>query len=510
MLAVAAAMHRLDQGPLLHAGDLADPAQVRVPQDRVGEVADDRQHRVHEAGLAARGAQIVGARVDVDEVVHDRACGPDLLAPSIRLVAQDLVRVPSLRQAHDADVVQLHAGVAGGQLADDLLQRGRPERAGLLARRVDVVGEGDALRIAGDQRHLLGRERGAQARDDVLEARLVRHQRIRVALDDHGLAGLADRRLGAVDEVQGAALVEQRGRRRVEVLRAGVRATLTLLAQDPAAEADGVAARVADREDHPLPEPVIDATAALARAREADLEELLRRHLALRGQLADQLVPASRRPAQLVLLDGLVREAAAAEIVQRGRTGLRTGQDRVVEGDGALENRAQAGVVGVLALRPLVQLDAGPGGKLLERLGEREGVALHHEREDVPVLAAPEAVPRVARRGDDEGRRLLAVKRAQPLEGGARLLQLDRLPHHVRDGQAALDLGDDADRQPQLLPGIRVLVPAEMTADLSSLDRPRRRPRVPPAGGLDKESCQVPLAGCPQPAGLAEVRVRSR
>ena len=126
----------------------------------------------------------------------------------------------------------------------------------------------------------------------------------------------------------------------------------------------------------------------------------------------------------------------------------------MVEGDGALEDRAQAGVVGVLALRPLVELHAGAGGELLERLGEREGVALHHEREDVAVLAAPEAVPGVARGRHDERRRLLAVERAQPLEGGARLLQLDRLPHHVRDGQAALDLGDDADRQPQLLPGL--------------------------------------------------------
>ena len=115
---------------------------------------------------------------------------------------------------------------SGGQLADDLLERRRPERAGLLAGRVDVVGERDPLRVAGDQRHLLGRERRAEARDDVLEAGLVRHQRVRVALDDDGLAGLADRRLGAVDEVQRAALVEQRGRRRVEVLGAAVDAVL--------------------------------------------------------------------------------------------------------------------------------------------------------------------------------------------------------------------------------------------------------------------------------------------
>jgi hypothetical protein len=125
----------------------------------------------------------------------------------------------------------------------------------------------------------------------------------------------------------------------------------------------------------------------------------------------------------------------------------------VVEGDGALQNRAQAGVACVLGLGPLVQLHAGARGQDLERLGKRDGVPLHHEREDVTVLAAPEAVPGVARGRHDEARGLLAVERAQPLEGGARLLQLDRLPHHVRDWQAALDLGDDTDGQPLVLPG---------------------------------------------------------
>ena len=168
------------------------------------------------------------------------------------------------------------------------------------------------------------------------------------------------------------------------------------LAQDPAAEADGMAVLVADREDDARAELVVDAAAALARAGEADLDELLRRHLALRGQRAGHLVPAAGRPAELVLRDGLVGEAAAAEVVEGGLAGLRAGQDRVVEGDRALEDRAQSGVVRVLALGPLVDLDAGAGRQLLERLGERDGVALHHEAEDVAVHAAPEAVPGVA------------------------------------------------------------------------------------------------------------------
>ena len=219
------------------------------------------------------------------------------------------------------------------------------------------------------------------------------------------------------------------------------------LAQDAPAEADGMTVRVADREDDALAEPVVDAAAALARAREPHLEQLAGRHLALRRELADELVPAGGRPAELLRLDRLVGEAAAAQVRQRGLARLRVHQDRVVEGDRALHDLAQPRVVRVLAAGPLVDLDAGAAGQDLEGLGEVDGVALHHEREDVAVLAAPEAVPRVAAGRHDEARGLLAVERAQALEGGPGLPQLDGLPDDIRDGEPALDLGDDTDGQ---------------------------------------------------------------
>jgi hypothetical protein len=146
-----------------------------------------------------------------------------------------------------------------------------------------------------------------------------------------------------------------------------------------------------------------------------------------------------------VALDRLVREPPVAQVPQGRLAGGRLQQHGVVERDRRLHDLAQPRVPGVLALGPLVELDAGTAGELRERLGKRQRVALHDEREDVAVLPAAEAVPRVARRRHDEAGCLLAVERAQPLEGGARLLQLDRLPHHVGDGEAALDLGDDAD-----------------------------------------------------------------
>jgi hypothetical protein len=50
---------------------------------------------------------------------------------------------------------------------------------------------------------------------------------------------------------------------------------------------------------------------------------------------------------------------------------LRPGQDGVVEGDRGVHDLAQAGAAGVLALGPLVDLDAGLGREGAQRLGER-------------------------------------------------------------------------------------------------------------------------------------------
>ena len=68
------------------------------------------------------------------------------------------------------------------------------ERAGLLAGGVDVVRERDPLRVARQERDLAGRQRRPERGDDVVEARLVGHERVGVALDDDGLAGLAGSR----------------------------------------------------------------------------------------------------------------------------------------------------------------------------------------------------------------------------------------------------------------------------------------------------------------------------
>jgi hypothetical protein len=135
------------------------------------------------------------------------------------------------------------------------------------------------------------------------------------------------------------------------------------------------------------------------------------------------------------------------QIVQGGLSGIRGREHGVVEGDGAVEDLAQARLAGVLALRPLVDLDTGTLGERPERLGERHAVVLHHEAEDVASEATTEAVPAVTSRGDDERRCLLAVERTEPLVGAARLLQADRLADDLDDRQLVLHFGCDTDRQ---------------------------------------------------------------
>ena len=412
----------------------------------------------------------------VDEIGEDRVRRPDRLAPQVGRLADDLVGVLAIGQPDDADVGQPDAAV-GLDLADEVVQLGHAERAGGLAGRVDVVGERDLLRIARQERDLARGQRGPEARDDVVEAGLVGHQRVRIALDDHRLAGLADRALGLVDEVERAALVEERGRGTVEVLRTVV-AGVAIGDEVAPAESDRIAVHVPDREDDPLPEPVVGAAPARpAGRRQPDGRELVRGRVALRHELLAGRLPATRRPAELVALDRLVAEATAAQVVKGGLARWMPGQDRVVEADRAVEDVAQPTLPGVVAAGPLVELDPRARGQDLERLGEADAVALHDEAEDVAAQATAEALPALASRRDIERRRLLTVERAESLVGAARLLQLDGLADHVDHAQLALDFRGDADGQIHLRVRARPLVPWRRRTCLSAcqaLDKPHR------------------------------------
>ena len=117
----------------------------------------------------------------------------------------------------------------------------------------------------------------------------------------------------------------------------------------------------------------------------------------------------------------------------------------MIERDGGVEHVAQALALRVLAAGSLAELDAGALRQAAQRLGEVDRVALHDEVEDVAAPAAAEALPGLARRRDRERRRLLAVERAQALEGGAGLAQLNGLADQVDEVDLLLDFCGCAD-----------------------------------------------------------------
>ena len=114
-------------------------------------------------------------------------------------------------------------------------------------------------------------QRRAERGDGVRDALLRQHQRVHVALDEHGARLAADRVARLGDAVQSLALAEQRRLRRVEILR-------LVVAERAAAEGDGAAAAVADREHHAAAEAIVDAP-VVAAAEQAGLQRDLARHL---------------------------------------------------------------------------------------------------------------------------------------------------------------------------------------------------------------------------------------
>src|SRR5262249_118860 len=89
------------------------------------------------------------------------------------------------------------------------------------------------------------------------------------------------------------------------------------------------------------------------------------------------------------------------------------------------------------------QLDAGPGGEMLDGLGEGEVVDLLHEPDDVAAIGAGEAVPQATGRGHVERRGFFVVERAQPLERATTgVAKLEVFTDHICDGRLLADHRD--------------------------------------------------------------------
>ena len=168
-----------------------------------------------------------------------------------------------------------------------------------------------------------------------------------------------------------------------------------VVVEEPAgAEADHVAADVADRPEQPGHEPV-DRAAALALAGQARRDQLLGGEPAAE-QVLGEAVPVARGEADAERLGrGLVEAALGQELPPGdGRRGCQL-LDVELRGRpvGLDEAGALAGLpVGRRAALVVPEGDAVARGQPLDRLGEGQVVDLHHERDDVAALLAAEAV----------------------------------------------------------------------------------------------------------------------
>ena len=182
--------------------------------------------------------------------------------------------------------------------------------------------------------------------------------------------------------------------------------------QDAPAEADRVAVHVEDREQHPAPEDVGLAVAAVEEA-EPGVDE----HVVGQLQRLDQLVPALGRPAELVRAHLVAVEAPRAQVAAGRARRRRADSSRSWYQSTALaigvDELGLALAALALVLVGVAQRDAGLAGQPLDRAREVEVLDLADEGDDVAAGAAAEAVVEAELLVDRERRRLLRVERAQ-------------------------------------------------------------------------------------------------
>ena len=172
----------------------------------------------------------------------------------------------------------------------------------------------------------------------------------------------------------------------------------------------------------------------------------------LRRELADQRVPAAGRPAELVLLDRLVGEAAAAQVVERRLARLRAASGPRGRRRSPLSRTSRRrAVAGVLAAWSARRAPRRPcAARTLSASGNARPSRSITNVKMSPPLPQPKQC-HVSRAGVTTKTGVFSPWNGHsPLRVVPGLLQLDRLPDDVGDAEPALDLGCNADRQTDL------------------------------------------------------------
>ncbi len=227
--------------------------------------------------------------------------------------------------------------------------------------------------------------------------------------------------------VERRALVEERRFRGVEVFGRRV------LVERPAPERHDPPGEIADRKHHPVAETVIGHGDVVAVDQQPGLDHVLDGD----AEIAEMLLEGEalgRRVADAEFHLGRRIEPAVGEVAARLGAGT-PGERRLEERRGLLAHVMQGVAAALLGLgfpRELGHRHAGERSQPLHRLGEGDALGLHHEGEDVAMLAGREVVVEALLIVDEERRRALLVEGRQALPFAARLAQLDPLADDLR------------------------------------------------------------------------------
>ena len=437
---VSIGLGRLERGKpgerliLAHMQPTGNLHRVVLRNERILDGGEHLQ-RIAECERTRFGAvQVVCRKPALDTVADQRGCGIKLGSQGIDAVFTHEIRgIQIVGQGAGAQVYALapRFGIHG------LIDKAQSTVGGTLPRFVSIEQVDDLLpRMAREDADVLSGERGSQGGDRIGHTRLMQGDHVGVAFDHQRHTGGSHRRLGTVESVEHARLMEERRLLAVEVLGFA-------LPHHAAAEGDAVSLIVEDREHDAVEETVLRRL-SLVPGHHVRVDHFLDR-IPLRGKMRIQRF-APRGKTQLPRPGYRTAQSPAGKIGTRCIRfgGLSAHQLQMVEFAAFLAHFLQPRLIGTrcrIAPR-LMDFDSRAVGKLAHGIGEIDVLGLHDVREDVAALMAAEAVEQLGGGVDLARRGPLFVEGAAAPEGAPLLAKGNAVGEHGYDIARFPDLPD--------------------------------------------------------------------